>query len=461
MKSAFVLAVLVLVAAMGTVPVCFGADALGADSVTFNGHIAAIVHQRCAACHRPGQAAPFSLLGYEDVAKRAQLIRAVTQTRYMPPWHAEPGYGSFKGERRMLDTEIELIAKWVDTGTPEGQGSPPEPPEFAADWTLGEPDLVVSMAEPFTIPADGPDIYRNFPASVPTTEDKWIRAIEFRPQARTVVHHSLFKADTSGKAREFDARDAEPGYGGMGEARIPGLVSLSGWAVGGNARVFPKDAPLRLPAGSDFIFQSHFHPSGKEESEISSVAFYFTEEPATRARIGISLPPNFGTGAGINIAPGDSEFTIAESFTLPAPVELYGVTPHAHYIGKEFKSWAELPDGEEVPLIWIKDWDFAWQDMYVYEEPVVLPAGATIHARIRYDNSAENPRNPSNPPKRVFWGRGSEDEMGSVIFSALAVNNSDESLIKEELKALALKHRDQARQFFQSRRKVAGASGGR
>ena len=334
----------------GNSPGLLGADALGADSVTFNGHIAAIVHQRCAACHRPGQAAPFSLLGYEDVAKRAQLIRAVTQTRYMPPWHAEPGYGSFKGERRMLDTEIELIAKWVDTGTPEGQGSPPEPPEFAADWTLGEPDLVVSMAEPFTIPADGPDIYRNFPASVPTTEDKWIRAIEFRPQARTVVHHSLFKADTSGKAREFDARDAEPGYGGMGEARIPGLVSLSGWAVGGNARVFPKDAPLRLPAGSDFIFQSHFHPSGKEESEISSVAFYFTEEPATRARIGISLPPNFGTGAGINIAPGDSEFTIAESFTLPAPVELYGVTPHAHYIGKEFKSWAELPDGEEVPF---------------------------------------------------------------------------------------------------------------
>ena len=458
MKFSVALGALALATAFGTVPVSFGAGALGEDSVTFNGHIAPIVHQRCASCHRPGQAAPFSLLTYEDVAKRAQLIRAVTQTRYMPPWHAEPGYGSFKGERRMLDAEIELLAKWVDAGTPEGQGSPPKAPEFAPDWILGEPDLVISMEEPFTIPADGPDIYRNFAARVPTTEDKWVRALEFRPQARTVVHHSLFKADPSGTVRQLDARDPEPGFRGMGGARIQGLVSLSGWAVGGNARVFPKDAPIRLPAGSDFVFQSHFHPSGKEETEISSLAFYFTDEPAKRSRLGIALPPNFGTGAGIDIAPGDSEFTIAESFTLPAPVELYGVTPHAHYIGKEFKSWAELPDGKEVPLIWIKDWDFSWQDMYIYEEPVVLPAGATIHARIRYDNSAENPRNPSNPPKRVFWGRESEDEMGTISFSALAVNKEDESLIRDELNALRAKHRNQQKAFFKAIRERATAS---
>ena len=458
MKLSVALGALALATAFGAVPVSFGADALGDDSVTFNGQIAPIVYQRCASCHRPGQAAPFSLLSYEDVAKRAQLIQAVTQTRYMPPWHAEPGYGSFKGERRMLDGEIELIARWVDAGMPEGHGSPPNAPEFTAGWTLGEPDLVISMEEPFTIPADGPDIYRNFAARVPTTEDKWIRALEFRPQARTVVHHSLFKADPSGKARELETRDPEPGFRGMGAARIQGLVNLSGWAVGGNARVFPKDAPLRLPAGSDFIFQSHFHPSGKRETEVSSVAFYFTDEPATRSRLGISLPPSFGSGAGINIAPGDTEFTISESFTLPAPVELYGVTPHAHYIGKEFKAWAELPNGEEVPLIWIKDWDFAWQDMYVYEEPLVLPAGATIHARIRYDNSAANPRNPSNPPKRVFWGRGSEDEMGSIGFSALAVNKADELLIRNEMRALTAKHREQSQLFFKAIRERAGAS---
>ncbi len=422
------------------------------DDVTFNEHVAQIVHQRCSACHRPGQAGPFSLLTYEDVAKRAQLIRAVTQSRYMPPWHAEPGYGKFKGERRMPDSEVELLARWVDQGAPAGPGAAPEPPEFSTGWALGEPDLVVEMEVPYTVPADGPDIYRNFPARVPTAEDKWLRALQFRPAARSVVHHSLFKADPSGRrARELDARDEEAGYGGMGSGSIPGRISLGGWALGGIARVFPEDAPRKLPAGSDFLFESHFHPSGKEETERSAVALYFTDRPATRTNYSIQLPPRFGLGAGINIAPGDTEFEIGESFTLPADMELYGVTPHAHYIGKEFKAWAELPSGDEVPLIWIKDWDFAWQDMYVYEEPVTLPAGATIHARIRYDNSAENPRNPSSPPKRVVWGRGSEDEMGTLIFSAMPVREDDAPAIGEALRALRLKHNELVAAYLRSR----------
>lgn len=435
--------------------VAFGAESGTPEGVTFNAHIAPLMHARCASCHRPGQAAPFSLLTYEDVAKRAQFIRAVTQTRYMPPWHAAPGYGSFKGERRLSDSEVALIAAWVDAGAPEGQGPAPETPTFSAGWKLGEPDLVIRMKEAYTIPADGPDIYRNFPAKVPTTEDKWVRAVEFRPQARAVVHHSLFKADPSGKSSELDAKDPEPGFGGMGGAPIPGRISLGGWAVGGNPRVFPKEAPILLPAGSDFVFESHFHPSGKAETEVSSVALYFTDKPATRSRVSIQLPPQYGLGASINIAPGDSDYVIGESFTTPVPLEIYGVTPHAHYIGKEFKSWAELPDGTEVPLIWIKDWDFSWQDMYIYKEPVTLPAATKIHARIRYDNSADNPRNPSSPPKRVVWGRSSVDEMGTVILSALPVTESDFPKLKRAIGELRAKHRKQAAEYLRSRPKKA------
>ena len=431
-------------------------DSTRSDAVTFNEHVAKIMHERCSSCHRPGQAAPFSLLTYEDAAKRAQLIGAVTGTRYMPPWHAETGYGKFKGERRMTDREIATLAAWVEAGAPEGPGEAPAPPTFPSGWILGEPDLVLSMEEPFTVPADGPDVYRNFPARVPTTEDKWIRALQFQPQARTVIHHSLFNADTSGTARKLDARDDTPGYSGMG-ASIPGKVSLSGWAVGGRARVFPEGAPLRLPAASDFLFESHFHPSGKEETERSSIALYFTDEPASRTRLSFQLPPRFGTGARIDIAPGDPSYTIDESFTLPAAIELYGLTPHAHYIGKEFKSWAELPDGSEVPLIWIKDWDFAWQDMYVYEEPVRLPAGATIRSSIRYDNSAENPRNPSNPPKRVRWGRGSEDEMGSIIYMALPADENDVKAIRQAYSVISKRHARQAKEYFRARRAEARA----
>ena len=419
-------------------------DDLGGSSVTFNGKIAKIVHERCASCHRPGQAAPFSLLTYEDVSKRAKLVRAVTQTRYMPPWHAEPGHGKFRGERRMTDEEVDILAQWVASGALEGSGSPPALPTFPEGWTLGEPDLVITMEAPFRVPADGPDVYRNFPARVPTTEDRWVRAIEFKPSARTVVHHSLFAADTSGKAREYDARDAVPGFDGM-KLGVPDASDLSGWAVGGGPRIFPDGAPLKLPAKSDFIFKSHFHPSGKEETEVSTVALYFADAPPTRRQIQFQLPPIFGRGAGIDISPGDSEYTISESITLPADLELHSVTPHAHYIGKQFKAWAVLPNGDEVSLIWIKDWDFAWQDMYVYETPVALPAGTTVHTRITYDNSSSNPRNPSSPPKRVFWGYGSEDEMGSIVFNGLAVDESDRPLIRAEISKLDKRHRQQAK----------------
>lgn len=433
-----------VLAASGVAP---GADS-SAPEVTFNADIAPILHNRCASCHRPGQAAPFSLLTYQDAAKRAQLLRAVTQTRYMPPWHAEPGHGSFEGERRMLDSEVELLAAWVEAGAPEGGGKAPEPPRFSAGWALGEPDLVIEMTEPFSVPADGPDIYRNFPAPVPTTEDKWVRALEFRPRARSVVHHSLFSVDPSRKSLEADAADDIPGFAGMGDVQISGRIGMSGWAVGGRAKTFPAEAPIPLPAGSAFIFESHFHPSGKAEAELSSIALYFSDKPATRSRLVIPLPPLYGAGAGIDVTPGDSKFTLSDSFKLPVPVELHAVTPHAHYIGKEFKAWAELPDGGEVRLLWIRDWDFAWQDMYVYEAPVSLPAGATIHARIRYDNSAENPRNPTSPPQRVLWGRQSEDEMGAIIFTALTVNKDDEEPLKALLKEKSAKHREMARVYF-------------
>ncbi len=427
------------------------------ENVTFNGHVGAILHERCASCHRPGEAGPFSLLTYEDAAKRAALIGAVTRSRYMPPWHAEPGYGEFKGSRRMTDSEVDLIAGWVDAGAPRGEGAAPAPPDFGSEWSLGEPDMIVTMEEPYTVPADGPDIYRNFPAKVATTEDKWIRAYQFRPLRRAVVHHSLFQADTSGRARELDAEDEVPGYSGMG-GDVPNKLGLGGWAVGGQAQKFPVEAPLRLPAGSDFLFESHFHPSGKEEAELSSIGLYFTDKPATRTRFLISLPPLFGLGSNIEIPPGDSNYVIKESFTLPSDVDVYAATPHAHYIGKEFRGWAELPDGSEVPLIWIKDWDFAWQDMYVYEKPVRLPAGATIHSTIRYDNSAENPRNPSNPPQMVYWGKESNDEMGSIIFTVMPVNEEDLPSLNKVKRKLNRKHEAAAKEY-RKRRPEKGLTG--
>ena len=431
-------------------------------TVTFSEHVAPIVFNNCSSCHRPGQAGPFSLLSYSDVSKRGQLIRAVTRSRYMPPWHAAPNYGKFADERRLTDAEIETIDQWVEAGMPQGDAAKlPAPPDFPEGWQLGEPDLVVEMEQPYSVPADGADIYRNFVAAIDTAEEKWVRAIEFRPGARTVMHHSLFRADTSGKARQIDARDNEPGYSGM-DAGIRGLVNLGGWAVGGNARIFPQESPKRLPPNADFIFQSHFHPSGKVETEVSAAGIYFSDKPASRTTIGFQIPPLYGRGANIDIPAGEAKFTIREQMTLPAPIEIYTVTPHAHYIAKSFKGWAVLPDGGEVPLIHVPDWDFSWQDSYTYAEPVRLPAGTTMHSEIVYDNSAGNPRNPHNPPERVTWGLSSFDEMGSLIFNALPASEEDAPTIRVAVKKLQRRHAAQAAEQAKTRKKgtVRRSSGG-
>jgi hypothetical protein len=212
----------------------------------FAEHVAPILYVRCASCHRPGEAAPFPLLRYEDAKKRAAMIADVVEDRLMPPWHAAPGHLAFVGERRLSDSEIATLRAWAEAGAPEGpREKTPAPPAFEAGWQLGEPDLVLTMEEAFEVPASGPDVYRNFVLKLALDEDRWVRAIELRPSARKVVHHSLFFVDTTGSAREQDGRDGKPGFRGMsfaggGGARalrdrgetLGGWGQLGGWAVG-------------------------------------------------------------------------------------------------------------------------------------------------------------------------------------------------------------------------------------
>src|SRR5580704_7113949 len=216
-----------------------------AQTVTFNKDIAPIVYNNCASCHRPGEAAPFSLLSYQDVSKRGRIIASVTQSRFMPPWKAEATSYPFRDERRLKDSEIALVQQWVKQGMPEGKPSnAPAPPKFASGWMLGEPDLVVEMPAAYHVPADGPDIYRNIALPLDLTEDKWITAIDMHPSARSVVHHVLYFADPNGKAHERPREGAEPGFGGMrgGGATTP----LGGWAVGAQPHFYPGGLALPI-----------------------------------------------------------------------------------------------------------------------------------------------------------------------------------------------------------------------
>jgi len=443
-------------------------------SVTFTEHVAPILFGNCTTCHRPGEAAPFTLMNYEDARRRGRLIAAVTQAKVMPPWKAAPGDYLFTNERRLSDDQIDVLRRWVDDGMPEGDPAKlPALPAFTEGWELGPPDLVVTMPEPFAIPADGPDVYRNFVIPLNLDEDTWVRAVDFRPSARAVVHHSLFFLDQTGAARERDEQEAGPGFdgamgggagitrgGGAGLRALIGLgggrgrrgaaagnaagsadggaellrrggATLGGWALGGRAQQLPDGLAFFVPRGSDLILSTHFHPSGKPEQETSTVGLYFAERPPTTAFAPIQLPPVFGALEGIDIPAGEERYTISDSFVLPVEVQAFGVTAHAHYLGKEMKLTATLPDGEARTLLWINDWDFSWQEAYRFTEYVRLPQGTRLDVTISYDNTAGNPRNPSNPPVRVTWGEQSTDEMGSMSLQIVPVRPGDLAVLQE------------------------------
>lgn len=400
--------------------------------VTFNAHVAPIVFQNCAPCHRPGEAGPFSLLSYADVRRRARQVAEVTAARYMPPWPPEPGFGEFLGARRLSDEQIAVIQRWVREGAPEGAPADlPQAPQFAEGWQLGPPDLVLEVAQPFAVPAEGTDVFRNFVVPVPLSGPRYVRALELRPGDKTIVHHANVLLDRTRSARRLDARDAEPGFGGMdveleSESFEPDSHFLF-WKPGTAAVTEPEGMAWRLDGDTDLVLNVHLQPSGKPELIRPVVGLYFTDTPPTRHPMLVQLEHD----GAIDIPPGQRDFVVRDHYELPVDVEVLGVYPHAHYLGKEVQAFATLPDGTKRWLIWIKGWDFNWQAVYRYQRPVPLPRGATVHVRITYDNSADNVRNPNQPPRRVRAGNRSSDEMGHLWLQVLPRDGDDRWLLQE------------------------------
>ena len=420
---------------------CLQASDNGPKSVGFSEHVAPIIFNNCTSCHRPGESAPFSLRNYGEVKKRGRLIARVTVDKVMPPWHAESADYEFEGQRLLTDKQISIIGAWVNQGMKEGNTEKlPQMPAFTKGWQLGEPDLVLTMKEEYPVPAVGRDVYRSFVIPLDFKKDKWIKAIEFIPSSPEVVHHSLFRYDTLGWARKLDSRSKTPGFTGMGEGEVLGPRSLGGWGVGGRAKFLPGGLAYRLPSGADFIMDMHFHLSGKPEKELSKVGIYFADNPPKEVFTGIQMPPEFGALSRVSIPPGDSNYTIEDSFVLPVDLEAFSVSPHAHYLGKEMKMTATFKNGDTKTLLWIKNWDFSWQEQYNYKDFISLPKGTRLDTKIVWDNSAENPNNPHDPPRRVSWGLQSSEEMGSVIVLVKPRNEEEMEVLHRALKKHAGEH---------------------
>lgn len=405
--------------------------ALEADAatVTYARDIAPILQQRCETCHRPGQVAPFSLTSFAEAKAHAEMIVEVTQQRLMPPWIPGPATGHrFVGERWLTGRELVLLEKWVKDGCPLGdEADLPPSPKFADGWQLGEPDLIVKMPESFTVPANGPDLLQNFVLPVDIPEDKMVAAVEFHPGNKRVVHHAVLFLDDKGQARKLDAATPEPGYGNFGGPGFLPSGALGGWSVGNTARRLPNDMGRYLKKGSDIVVQVHYHPTGKDEVDQSELGLYFVKKPVAESLkepaklVGSIWMANYE----MDIPAGEASYKRSTTYTLPKDVIMVGIVPHMHLLGKSMRVTATQPKQSAEVLIDIPVWNYNWQDEYYYERPIRLKAGTKIVVEAVFDNSADNPSNPSSPPQRVTWGEETTDEMLFCFFLLTADKTED------------------------------------
>jgi peroxiredoxin len=377
-------------------------EAKAGSSVTYAGDIAPIFQERCVSCHREGEIGPFELTSYDEAAGWGEMIAEVVRDRRMPPWHADPQHGTFANDRSMPADEQELIYEWVKNGCPEGDPADlPEPRQFTAGWQLPrEPDIVLAMEKPFTVPADaGRDGVRYQYFKVPTgfTEDKWIAAMEVQPGNRAVVHHTIVYVAPPGKRRRDD------------------FIFLSAYVPGLRFDPLPPNSAKRIPAGSTLVFEMHYTPNGSEQQDTTRIGLVLAdadhiENEVTTTEIGnadFTIPPDAA-----------SHVVTATSRPTKEEVTLLSMSPHMHLRGKAFRYELVLPTGEREVLLDVPAYDFNWQTRYLLAEPRRLPAGSAIFCRAVFDNSEANLANP-DPTKSVRWGEQSWEEMMLGFFDVM------------------------------------------
>jgi Flp pilus assembly protein TadD len=350
----------------------------------------------------------------------------------MPPWQPEKGYGDFAEERRLSDAQIQLIQDWVAQGMLPGSiAQAPKAPKFSSEWQLGKPDLVLHVAQPYQLAADGAEVFWNFVLPVPIQETRWVKTMEVRPGNPRVFHHANVIIDRSRSSRRHEDKPGA-GFPGMDltvqeDTFDPDSHFLS-WKPGSEPVVEPDGMAWRAEPGMDLVLNVHLRPSGKPETINPEIGLYFTDKPQSKFPMLVQLEHD----GAIDIAPGEHDFLVTNDFRTPLDLTVLAIYPHAHYLATLMEGYATLPDGTRKWLIRIPKWDLNWQGVYRAKEPIFLPRGSVISMRYHYDNSSDNPRNPSNPPKRVTAGNAATDEMGHLWLQVLPVGQGDQRAVLQE-----------------------------
>jgi hypothetical protein len=368
-------------------------------------------------------------MSYADVAKRADMILHVTESGYMPPWKANREFQEYKNERGLTPPEIEIIRTWVKGGSPRGASRPRRESEAVSP---DKPDRVLKMAGPYAIPTQNKDDYRFFSIPTELPSDTYLRKIEFLPGNRKLVHHSRIMTDTTNKVRSINGMSADdPGIGQF-EKYPPADKFLYGWVPGNSALAFPGGTGKKLFKNTDLILNIHYAPNSREnQADQSTINLYFSKEKVDRevhslaiAEENISNPPF--------LIKANEKKTFYSSFgPLPVDISVMGVLPHMHYIGKTFRAFAVTPEGDAIHLVQIDSWDFKWQETYLFRKFLVIPKNSVILIEATFDNTAENPANPSSPPKDITYGWNTTSEMLDLVLYYLDYRNGDEDRVNE------------------------------
>ena len=417
------------------------------ELITFNKHVAPIIFNNCTPCHHENGTAPFPLESYKDVSKRATFIKYVTETRYMPPWKADPHYRTFANEKTLTEKEINTIKKWVEQGAVKGKGKPEaDLPAFKSGSQLNKtPDLVLKMREPFIIPGNNEQTYICYKIPFELEEKKYVQAIEFVPGNKKLVHHASYQVlavaedvDIYNSNDYFifgddDYIDDQHDYGFFNlysEKGIPPKeVFHNGWLPGNSPQQYPEGVGFEMPQRGIFMIRNlHYAPSPIEEKDQSEIHIYFTNKPVSRNIQFITFKPTGIDYSKPNVIPADTLIKYEMNIKVGQNLSLISINPHMHLLGKNFKAFVLTPKKDTIPLVDIPDWDFQWQEFYQFKKLLKLPAGSVVHAEAWFDNTNNNPNNPNYPPKDTFFERGmdDEDEMMRLTFLYLPYKSGDE-----------------------------------
>jgi hypothetical protein len=372
-----------------TLPTLITSPTPSSGEVTFV-DIAPVLHGKCAACHRPGEVAPFSLLTYNDTIGWAEMIREVVSNNRMPPWHANPRHGKFSNDRSLTPAEKALLLRWIDAGSPAGNHEPGIP-EFEDGWTI-KPDLVLQMESPFQVPAEGIVEWQEFVLDPRLTKDTWVQAIQIRPGNRAVVHHINVFLRPKGADPRTHYTNMQDGWMA---AIAPGTAPTS-WPTG-IAKV--------IPAGFQVVLSIHYQPNGTPQTDRTSIAFQFAEPSTVRQQVATRVHEKRDLVIEPNSAP-----TLVYEWVLEEDYTLHALYPHMHVRGRSMRIAAN-----DSILLDVPQYDFNWQHRYVLAEPKQLAAGTVIRCVAVFDNTASNPNNP-DPNAVVRHGPQSADEMFQACF---------------------------------------------